>query len=55
MINETNGRVNSAVYRSWPAWESVCFDNSAEWVLTREVVVKGQKLALLLFRKESEL
>lgn len=40
VVDEANGRVDSANRRAGAAGRSACFDNTAEWVLAGEVVVK---------------
>jgi len=47
VVDEANGRVDSANRRVRAAGQSVCFDNTAKWVLPREVIVKGKELSLL--------
>ena len=47
VVDEANSRVDSANHRVGAAGQSVCFDSTAEWVLAREVIVKGKELSLL--------
>jgi hypothetical protein len=49
VVDEANGRVDSANRRTGAAGEGICFDDAAEWVLAREVVVKGKELPLFGF------
>jgi len=45
VVDEANGWVDSANLRTGAAGKGICFDGSAEWVLAREVVVKGKELS----------
>ena len=47
VVDEANGRIDSANRRVGAAGQSVCFDNTAKWVLAREVVMKRKELSLL--------
>lgn len=49
VIDEANGGVDSTNRRVGAAGQCVCFDNTAEWVHAREVVVKGEELSLFGF------
>lgn len=48
VINETNGRVNATNHGIGTTGQSVDFDNTAEWVLTTEIVMKRKELSLLV-------
>ena len=50
VVDEANGRVDSANHRVRAARQSVGFHNTAEGVLAREVVVKGKEMPLLGLR-----
>ena len=47
VVDEANSRVDSANHRVGATGQSVCFDNTSEWVLVKEVIVKGKELSLL--------
>ena len=47
VVDKADGRVESSNPRVGAAGQSVCFDNTAEWVLARGIVVKGKELSLL--------
>jgi hypothetical protein len=47
VVDKADGRVDSANHRTGAARQSICLDDTAEWVLARKVVVEGQKLSLL--------
>lgn len=51
VINEANDRVDSPNSRVRAAGQSVYSDDTTEWVLAREVIVKGEELSLLGLRK----
>ena len=48
VVNEANGRVNATNWGVWTAGQSVGFDNTTEWVLATEIVVKRKELSLLV-------
>jgi len=50
MVDEANGRVYSTNHRVRATRQSVGFDNTAERVLAREIIVKGKELPLLGLR-----
>jgi hypothetical protein len=50
VVDEANGRVDSANHRVCTTRQSVGFHNTAEGVLAREVVVKGKELPFLSLR-----
>ena len=50
MINEANGRIDATNHGAGTAGQSVGFDNTAERVLAREIVMKRKELSLLGLR-----
>ena len=48
VVNEANGRVNAINYGVGTAGQSVGFDNTAEWILATEIVMKRKELSLLV-------
>ena len=47
MVNEANGRIDATNHGAGTAGQSVGFDNTAERVFAREIVVKQKELSLL--------
>lgn len=46
MVYKVDRGIYSTDSRAWAARQSVCFYNTAEWVLSRKVVVKREELML---------
>lgn len=40
MVDEANGSVDATNWGVGAAGQGVCFDNTAEWVLAREIVME---------------
>ena len=51
VIDETNGRVDPTYHRVRATGQSVCSENTAEYMLAWEVIVQGQKHPLLALRQ----
>lgn len=47
VVDEANGRVDATSLGVGTAGQSVGFDSTTEWVLAREIVMKGKELSLL--------
>ena len=44
MIDEADGRINSTDHSVGATSQGICFNNTSEWKLAREVVVESEEI-----------